>query len=190
MNEEIWCDIKNYEGLYQVSNKGKVKSLNYKRTGKEKILRPGKNGKGYLFVRLYKNRETKMYKVHRLVLSTFSPCPDSESLQVNHINECKADNRLENLEWVTNKDNQNHGTRNARMAEKKSIPIVQLALDGKYIKSYRSAIEAKRECGFNNGNIIQCCKNKYLREGNNIYRGFKWMYLSEFLDKNNGLLID
>ena len=184
MDEEIWCDVKGYEGLYVVSNWGRVKSLGNDKSRKEKILRPQKDGGGYLFVYLCRNGEPKMYKVHRLVLMTFNPCENMKSLQVNHIDEDKTNNHLSNLEWVTPKDNQNHGTRNKRISEKntngkKSIPIVQLALDGKFVKAWKSSHDAERECGFNPGAIIQCCKNKFHREGNNIYKGYKWQYLHE-----------
>lgn len=188
MDKEIWSDIKGFEGKYQVSNLGNVKSLNYKRTGKEKILKPRKASNGYLQVCLVKEGKREMYTVHRLVLSTFNPCENSHELQVNHIDENKTNNNLSNLEWCTHKDNQNHGTRNKRIAEKNSIPIAQLALDGKYVKAWKSAHDAERECGFNNGSIIQCCKNKYMREGNNIYKDYRWMYLSEFLDRHNSII--
>ena len=182
MDKEIWCDVKGYEGLYQVSNWGNVKSLNYKRTGKEKILRPCKDGNGYLYVVLFENGKYKLYKVHRLVLSTFSPIENSHELQVNHINECKTDNRLENLEWVTCKENCNHGTRNKRSGEKKSIPIVQLSLEGKYIRSWKSSHDAERN-GFDPSHIIKCCKGKY-----KTHKGYRFMYLSEYMDKYNGII--
>ena len=179
MDEEIWKDIEGYEGLYQVSNLGNVKSLNYNRTGKERILKPGKTKRGYLYVALCKEGKPKMYQVHRLVLSTFNPVENMENLEVNHINENKGKNYLSNLEWTTHKDNVNHGTRNDRISEKNSIPIAQLSLDGKLIKAWKSSYDANREGGFNQSHIIQCCKNKFHREGNNIYKGYKWQYLHE-----------
>ena len=183
MDKEIWKDIKEFEGKYAVSNWGRVKSLNFNRTGKERLLSTVKYEKGYLFVNLYKNGKCTKYTVHRLVLSTFNPCPDSESLQVNHINELKDDNRLENLEWCDGSYNVNHGTRNLRDAEKKSIPIVQLSLDGKYIRSWKSSHDAEREGGFNNAHINSCCKGRY-----KTHKGYRFMYLSEFLDKNCGII--
>ena len=205
MDNEVWKDIVDYEGLYQVSNLGNVKSLGNDKSRREKILSPGKYGNGYLYVILCRNGERKLHSIHRLVLMTFAPCENMENLQVNHLDENKENNNLNNLEWVTCKDNINHGTRNDRVSEKlrgrtlseehkrkiskaKSIPIVQLTPEGKYIRSYKSSHEAERECGFNNGAIIQCCNNKYLREGNNIYKDYRWMYLSEFLDKHNGII--
>ena len=191
MDNEVWKDVKGYEGKYAVSNMGRVKSLYNERHKifREKILRPGNHGNEYLYVNLYRNGEQKKYWVHRLVLMTFNPIDGMENLEVNHINEFKDDNRLENLEWCDRSYNNTYNGRHKRVAEKNSIPIAQLTLDGKLIKAWKSSMEAERE-GFNHSNIIKCCKNKFNREGNNIYKGFRWMYLSEFLDKNNGLLID
>ena len=190
MDEEIWRAIKGFEGLYEVSNLGRVKSLervsSLGRRVNEKILSPGKDKDGYLFVILYRDGKHITYKSHRLVLSTFNPVENMENLEVNHMDEDKENNNLTNLEWCTRKENCNHGTRNARVSEKLtngklSIPISQLSLDGKYIRSWKSASDAEREEGFNHGNIIQCCKNKFHREGNNIYKGYKWQYLHVYM---------
>ena len=172
MDEEIWKDIEGYEGLYQVSNMGRVKSLNYRHTGKEKLLKPGKHKCGYLYVILWKERKPTRYSIHRLVLSTFSPVENMHELQVNHINEKKADNRLENLEWCDRSYNNNYDTRNDRVAERNSIPIVQLTIGGKYIKIWKSSMDAQRKGGFNQGHIIQCCKGK-----RKTHKGYKWQYL-------------
>ena len=181
MDKEIWKDVVDYEGRYQVSNMGRVKSL-VDSHGKfrEKILSLSKHGNGYLVVVLCKCGRHKVYCVHRLVLSTFNPMDNMENLECNHRDENKENNNLSNLEWTTHKENCNHGTRIARMAEKKSILIVQLTLDGKLVNVYKSSKEAERG-GFNQGNIIQCCKNKFNREDNNIYKGYKWQYLSEYI---------
>lgn len=185
---EEWRDVCGYEGKYQVSNLGNVKSLNYHLTGKEQILRPRKNEGGYIQVTLSKNGKCKTYKIHRLVLSTFNPCDNMDKLDINHIDEVKTNNRLENLEWCDRSYNINHGTRNKRVAEKntngkKSVPIVQLSLDGKFIKAWKSSHDAERIGGYKQTNIIQCCKNKYIREGNNIYKGYKWQYLYDYISK-------
>ena len=200
--EEVWRTIVGYEGLYAISNMGRVKSLNYGRTGKEKILRPCKDKDNYLQVGLYKGGKPKWYTVHRLVLSTFNPCENMDELQVNHIDENKENNNLSNLEWCTCKENCNHGTRNMRMAEKLrgrtlsdetrkklsgakrklSKPIVQIdPSTNKIVTVWKSSHGAKREGGFNQGNIISCCKNKYSREGNNIYKSYKWQYLHVYI---------
>ena len=103
--EEIWKDIPNYEGCYQVSNLGRVKSLNYKRTCKEVILKTGQNSQGYLRVVLRKDGNSITNKVHRLVMLAFIGESD---LEVNHINGIKADNRLENLEYCSRSENIQH----------------------------------------------------------------------------------
>ena len=179
MDNEVWKDIKGFEGLYQVSNMGRVKSLNYNRTGKEKILSPGKDGVGYLFVDLRREGSRKLHYIHRLVLMAFSPVENIENLEVNHLDEDKTNNRIDNLEWCDRSYNINHGTRNVRVAEKNSIPIVQLSLDGKYIRSWESSMAAARG-GYNQGNINSCCKGKL-----KTHKGYRWMYLKDWLKEHN-----
>lgn len=101
---EIFKDIKGYEGLYQVSNLGRVKSLKY---GKEIILKPSTQKNGYNNIISLKNSKRYTFKLHRLVAITFIENPNNKP-QVNHINGIKNDNRLENLEWSTNSENQLH----------------------------------------------------------------------------------
>lgn len=113
MGYEIWKDVKGYEGLYQVSNIGKVKSLHY---NKEKILADRFDKKGYLSVRLFKNGKSKIFKTHRLVAQAFIPNPINKE-QVNHINGVKSDNRVENLEWCTNYENCVHAHLNGLVAK-------------------------------------------------------------------------
>ena len=111
--EEIWKDIEGYEGLYQVSNLGRVKSAPRRGT-KGGLLKNSKNTGGYYFVGLYKDNILNRVLVHRIVYETFvGLIPDS--LEINHINENKADNRLENLNLMTPKENCNWGTRNNRI---------------------------------------------------------------------------
>lgn len=186
--QEIWKDIKEYEGLYQVSNKGNVKSLERERwngykwiINKERILKPGVIRNGYLQVSLSKDGKHKILKVHRLVLMTFAPIENMDKFDVNHRDENKKNNNLNNLEWCDKKYNNNYGTRNQRSAQSQSIPVVQLdPTNNKVINVYHSAREADRQ-GFNQGNISKCCKNKFSRPGNNIYKGYKWQYMSDYI---------
>ena len=112
---EEWRDIEGYSGLYQVSNLGRVKSLNYRRTGKEGILKEAKRRDGYLDLCLCKNKKNKQYLTHRLVAMAFIENPNNYPM-VNHKNEIKTDNRASNLEYCDALYNANYGTRNERMA--------------------------------------------------------------------------
>lgn len=175
--KEIWKDIENYYGLYQVSNMGNVKSLNYLHTGKEKILKPGVGRDGYLRVELCKNGKRKTLLIHRLVLMTFAPINNMDKFDVNHRDENRQNNSLDNLEWCSRSYNINYGTRNQKISK----PVVQLdTTTNKVVNVYCSAWEADRQ-GFNQSNITQCCKNKFSRPGNNIYKGYKWQYMSDYI---------
>lgn len=116
--EEIWKDIEGYEGLYQVSNLGKVKSLNYNKTAKSELLKLRKNTNGYTRVVLYKNRKAKDYQVHRLVAEAFIPNPNNYPI-INHKDENKTNNRVDNLEWCTYLYNNTYGTTIERAVEKR-----------------------------------------------------------------------
>ena len=163
-----------YEGLYKVSNLGRILSLNYNRTGKPELMNPGTDKDGYLKVTLSKNRKRKTCKVHRLVAQTFIPNPDNLP-EVNHIDEDKTNNRVENLEWKSHKDNNNHGTRNERISKantngKKSKRVRQLSLDGELIKVWESTNECGRN-GFCQVAVSDCCRGKL-----KTYKGFRWEY--------------
>lgn len=105
--KEIWKDIPGFEGLYQVSNLGRVKSLRYHKSKKAKVLSVGQNCCNYVSVELRKEGERYSCQLHRLVAQCFLPNPDSKP-QVNHINGNKTDNQVTNLEWVTSRENVNH----------------------------------------------------------------------------------
>ena len=113
---EEWKDIKDYEGLYQVSSCGRVKSLNYRHAGTEKILKQSTDKSGYKVVSLSQNNKMKAYKVHRLVATAFLDNPNDYK-EINHIDECKYNNFVENLEWCTHKYNANYGTRKERISK-------------------------------------------------------------------------
>ena len=177
MQKEIWKDVKNYEGIYKVSNLGNVKSLNYRCTGQEKLRKPVTDKDGYLIVGLCKGGKHKSYSVHRLVAQAF--IPNNAPLfydQVNHKDENPKNNRVDNLEWCDNIYNHNYGTRNARVAAantngKLSLPVLQFSLDGKLLSRYPSLREVERQTGFNHSNIGHCCNGKYQQA-----YGYKWFY--------------
>ena len=130
---EIWNDILGYEGLYEVSNWGRIR-----RNGK--ILRPQAARGGYLQVGLSKNGIVKHGKVHRLVASAFIPNPNNYP-QVNHKDENKTNNAVDNLEWCDNKYNNNYGTKN----EKVSTPVLQFDLQGNFIREWPSMQKVEEE---------------------------------------------
>ena len=166
MEEEIWCPVKNYENLYEVSDQGRVKSVGY---GKDRILSPGRDKGGYLLVGLYKNGERKWYLVHRLVAQTFSPNPDNLP-EVNHIDEVKTHNSVMNLEWCNGKYNQNYGTRNQRISEKLSKPVLQYEKSGEFVKEWRSTHDVERNLGYYSQNISSCCTGKCKSAHNFIWK--------------------
>ena len=155
-------DIKNYEGLYAVTPEGEVWS--YKR---KKFLKPRADRYGYLYIDLYKDNVMKTYKIHRLVAEAYLPNPENLP-QINHRDENKTNNCLQNLEWCDCKYNNNYGTRNEKISNSKKIPILQYDLDGNFIREWSSAIDVGREV---RGGICQCLKGK-----TKTAYGYKWVY--------------
>ena len=159
---------------YEVSTEGRVRSLNYYGHGKTQILELTEDKNGYYQISLYSNDNIrKTRKVHRLVAFTF---PDkipndnpTEKTQVNHINENKHDNRVENLEWVTPKQNMQHGTRTERQAKSKSKKV--LCVETGVI--YESIVECARQTGLPKSSIWRCCNNK-----NKTCGGFHWEFVN------------
>ena len=153
-------DIKGYEGLYAITSCGKVWSYRSK-----KFLKPIEKN-GYLSINLYKEGKVKQCNIHRLVAEAYIPNPDNKP-QVNHKNEVKTDNYINNLEWATVKENLNYGTRNERANKTKSIPVYCAELD----RVFDGASTAQREIGVWNANIIACCRGK-----RNTAGGYHWCY--------------
>ena len=177
MIKEYWKPVVGYEGLYMVSNWGRVKSFDRwvkSRNGsvrfcKGRILKPLTSSSGYLYVNLYKNNIKKEYLVHRLVAEAYIDKPDT-SFQVNHRAENKLNNNVDNLEWCDAKYNINFGTCIERRSKKKSKPVLQYTLDGEFVREWPSTMECGRN-GFNQGNIWMCCQGKLKK-----YKGFIWRY--------------
>ena len=183
---EVWKDIKGYEGLYQVSNLGRVKSLERiiikkngkKQTIRERILKPKTEWNGYLRITLANGSgKKKSFFVHRIVCEAFHENPEDKPC-VNHIDENKTNNVASNLEWCTVTENINHGTRNARVGEAVakalSKPVGQYTLDGKLIKIWQSTIEVERRLGFAQGNISKVAQGKQ-----KTAYGYVWKYIEE-----------
>ena len=146
-------DVKNYEGLYAVTSCGKIWSYKYK-----KFLKPEDNGHGYLRVKLCKDGKEKKYMIHRLVAEAY--LPNHENLpQVDHIDENKTHNYLNNLQWITNRDN-------CRKSHNK--PILQYTLEGEFVREWSSATDVGKEAQSN----IWCCLNGRTKSA----YGYIWKY--------------
>ena len=170
MENEIWKDVLGYEGIYQCSSLGRVKSLSrIDKSGhnrKEIIRKLHSDEFGYLRVPLYKDGKCKNKQVHRLVWETFNG-KIPEDMQVNHINEIKSDNRLSNLNLMTCKENINWGTgiergHNTLKHSGRCKPIIQYTKDGEFVKRWNSAREASRELGYRQSAIYSCVSGKQL----------------------------
>ena len=151
-----WRDIKGYEGKYQVSNLGEIRSLDYKHTGKTRILKPATDRYGYKTIGLCKNGKQKKFFIHRLVAEAFLLNPNG-LLEVNHKDEDKANNIYSNLEWCTNEYNINYGTRNKRVSK----PIKCITTG----EIFSSMTEAGHKYNIEIGNITKCCHGRYKYAG-------------------------
>ena len=164
---EIWRDIKNYEGIYEVSNLGRIKSISRNGTIKEnRILKPNKV-MGYSQVGLQKYGTRKHKKIHRLVAEAFIPNPENKK-EVNHKDGNKANNCVDNLEWVTTSENQLHSYYELKNNIKS---VIQLSLNNEIIKEWESIAKVEQELKISNADICKCCKGKRKTAG-----GYKWRY--------------
>lgn len=165
---EIYKDIVGYEGLYQVSNLGNVKSLGNNKTRKDKILKPAKHSKGYLIVCLSKQGKHKLHKIHRLVAQAFIQNPNNYQ-QINHKDENPANNQVNNLEWCDCQYNINYGTRNQRVAD--SLCKQVLCIETGVV--YKSIMEVEKQLGFNNSYISNACNGRCKQA-----YGYTWKFVS------------
>lgn len=180
---EIWKDIPQFEGLYQVSNMGRVRSLTRKVHIKESKYRVFKGSikagcyelkNGYHVVSLYKNGKSKRFFTHRLVAMAFIDNPQ-DLPQVNHKDENKTNNNVENLEWCDSKYNTNYGNCIEKRIAPQRVKVSRFSIDGKYIETYESMAYIEREFGFNHSAICMCCKGQI----QSAY-GYKWEYAKDY----------
>ena len=164
--KETWKPITDYVGLYEVSNKGRVRNV---KTGK--ILKPINNGLGYLFVSLYKNRTEKKHYLHRLVAQAFIQNPNKLP-EVNHKDEIRTNNNLDNLEWISHRDNSNYGKHNERISKSMSKPILQFDMKTRFIiATYPSASIASKETGILISSLSKAARGIIKTAG-----GYGWKY--------------
>ncbi len=183
--KEIWKDIAGYEGYYQVRNLGNIKSLDrdveyptFTRHFYGKVLKPHKKSNGYLELTLRRQKKHSQALVHRLVAIAFIPNPDNLPC-VNHKDENKENNCVENLEWCTQEYNNHYGEghkarcRNARNGSIKKLakPVLQYSLEGELIAEYYSAMEAGRQNNCSQACISNCCNGKQ-----KTAYGYMWKY--------------
>lgn len=170
---EIWKPMKDYEGYYEVSNKGRIKSLERKqgnRMLKEKILKLPIYRTGYPYVFLSKNGKNKKYTIHRLVAEAFIPNPENKPV-VNHIDSVRDNNFVENLEWATVSENMFHAYTLGGQRKNKR-PVAQYSRDGLLIRKFESIIDAANYLGKRPSDICGCCKGRLPTAF-----GYKWKYI-------------
>lgn len=182
---EVWKPIAGYEGLYEVSNTGRVRKLRFinNRANKEKVfdIKPKNNGTGYLKVFLYKGGKARQMLVHRLVADAFLDKQDGKGF-VNHKDGNKHNNNADNLEWCTRSENMKHaymkGLAHAQAKGKygkdnpKAIPVSMFSKDGKLLATFGSLIDAAMFIGAkSSGQICSCCKGRL-----KTAHGYVWRY--------------
>lgn len=184
---EEWKDIKGYDGLYQVSNLGRVKSLGNDKSRKEKILKAETTKGGYLRVNLYKKMKGKHMLIHRMVADAFIPNPENKPY-IDHIDGNPFNNSIDNLRWCTHKENMNNPIAKQRIGEfmkghsvsqelrekirdthRKSIYQID-KINEHIIREWPSIIDAERELGIDHRKISNCCNGKRKTAGDFIWK--------------------
>lgn len=187
---EIWKDICGFEGLYKISSYGRIKSLHYYGGNRVKILKPAKDSDGYLTIGIWKDKKRYSKKMHRLVAEAFIPNPENFP-QINHKDEDRENNHVENLEWCTNKYNVNYGNHSFHAAQAQmgkrhtaehimkirsnapgSKPVLMIEPETmNVIAEFVSASEAARQIGGTATNVSYACRNESAK-----YKGLFWRY--------------
>lgn len=168
--KEKWKKIKNYED-YEISSYGNVKSL---KKESKKLLKPSKSSSGYLQIILCKNGKTKSYFIHKLVANTFIK-NENNYKEINHIDENKLNNCVDNLEWCNRKYNMNYGSVKKRISNAKAIKVAKINKNNEIIEIYNSIKEASLKNNALATNIVKCCKHKKYYKSCN---GYKWEYVN------------
>lgn len=177
MEKEIWKDIAGYEGLYQVSNYGRVRSLNriihynrgYDLLCKGKIIGLHITNTGYYRAHLYNHQKCKKVFVHRLVAEAFIPNPNNHPV-INHKDENKLNNKADNLEWCTYSYNSQYGTAIKRRTKKTTKLVYQYTLEKKLVRIWKSGVEAEKH-GYNRSRITACCNGR-----SKTHCGYLWSH--------------
>ena len=185
--KEVWKPIiKGQNGKHEVSNKGRIRSLNYKKLGITKVLKLSKDTMGYYYIMLYINKKNKAFRVHRLVAEAFIPNPDNKPC-VDHINTIRTDNQVQNLRWVTQKENcnneislkhQSKSQKGKKISEEHKKKLREGAPNCKKVLCvetgiiYSSTREAERRTGIYHNEICAVCKGK-----RKTTKGYSWKYV-------------
>lgn len=172
---EIWKPIDGYKN-YEVSNYGRVRSLMFNRS---KILKKRNIHHGYCGVVLYKDKKPKAFTIHKLVAQAFIPNPDNLP-SINHKDENKANNCVDNLEWCTILYNNTYNNRHLKAGKKHTKKVNQYTLDGEFVKEWPSIVAIQEELGFQKTSISQCCRNVRKKAHN-----FKWQFVNNQIIEPN-----